>query len=173
MGRHDVPLSSFLLSIGFSSAVSLHPRLSQEADAVRSCPHGWVSGQLVHMGCLLFDISTDFTWNQAVTFCEGKGGSLVEVPSVEGMAFLQMMLEAIQDTDGPRYWWTGGNDIGVEGLWSWGMTGGQVGEFTWYYDGCPLGNETANCQYLSPGVEYMGCDWDCEDRNYPLCQILY
>merc|ERR1712243_240829 len=169
-------LASLLISIGSSLATSVDTRSNfsiKEAD-VRSCPHGWVSGQLVDMGCLLFDVSSGYTWEEPNNFCESVGGALVEVPTVEGMASMQMMLEAIQETNGPRYWWTGGNDIGDEGFWSWGRTGmgGNVGEFTWYWDGCPRLDELANCQYVTPGVEYMACDWDCQDKNYPLCQIL-
>merc|ERR1712089_62471 len=59
-------LASFFISIGSCSVTSVDTRSisSINESDIRSCPQGWVSGHLVDMGCLLFDISSDYTWDK-------------------------------------------------------------------------------------------------------------
>ena len=87
------------------------------------------------------------------------------------MDFLVMDLEFLEVQGGKRNWWTGGNDLGLEGVWVWARSGEAVGEFVWY-EGKPDSGLGADCLYLYCGGLYLGRDVSCSSSSsYPVCQI--
>merc|ERR1719369_302420 len=101
------------LFISFSSAEVL---LKDDAG---ECPEHWVQASWVNMGCLLFNSTKDYNWEQANNYCQSEGASLLEVHTEEQFQFLQMQLNVLEDHEGAKFWWTGGTDIGREGQWFW------------------------------------------------------
>ena len=67
-------------------------------------------------------------------------------------------------------WWTGGNDLGWEGNWTWAKSKKPVGDFVWA-SGQPNQGIRANCLFLSFGGSYEGCDDYCTYPHYPICQL--
>ena len=74
-------------------------------------------------------------------------------------------------------WWTGGNDIGWEGNWTWAKSKKPVGDFVWH-SGQPINGMEENCLGLTPysTANYDGVDGSCEtvlypNGPYPICQL--
>merc|ERR1712141_480660 len=114
-----------------------------------NCPHGWLDGSFVGLGCLLFNATEGMTWIESSIYCRSAytNGSLVEILTVEQMDFLQMDLEFLEAQDGKKHWWTGATDLGVEGVWTWQKSREIVEDFVWFT------NEP------------------CTSPHYPICQI--
>ena len=90
----------------------------QENGSQGSCPQHWVDGTLTGLGCLLFNSTTTYTWEEANNYCQAKeNATLVEIwtsPQSDSIASELMLLE---DHEDKGTWWTGGTDIGREGDW--------------------------------------------------------
>ena len=58
----------------------LPPTLTREA-----CPHGWMDGTVVDMGCLFFNHTAQVTWLEGVQSCQQgfEGASYVEIRTPE------------------------------------------------------------------------------------------
>ena len=67
-------------------------------------------------------------------------------------------------------WWTGGHDIAVEGNWEW-ITNGQPLEDLVWSSNQPEGVSGRDCLMLENGYDYLGRDYTCDHRSYPICQI--
>ena len=65
-------------------------------------------------------------------------------------------------------WWTGGNDIGWEGNWTWAKSKQPVGDFVWY-SGQPNDGIIGNC--LNLVAYYEGFDYSCTGQFFPICQL--
>lgn len=95
--------------------------------APRSCPRGF---EQVKNDCFyLSDRSVG--WIEAKKGCEGRGARLVSLETEDKM---QNLLDWVSDKTRRRRskYWSGGNDIEVEGAWQWeGTRGGQVDTFGW------------------------------------------
>ena len=65
-------------------------------------------------------------------------------------------------------WWTGGNDIGREGNWTWVSSQKPVGDFVWANIE-PNGWKGENCLILN--YSGSGCDYLCTGQFYPICQF--
>ena len=121
-GRHQQ--QDLILRAGRSSNIPL-----EQGD----CLDGWVDARSVGLGCLLADMD-DANVNEpaAETVCKnfGEGGRLLEIFNEEQMTFLQAYLGQVEEEwgepeDGPGFiwWWTGLNDMEVEGEFVWTVSG--------------------------------------------------
>ena len=72
--------------------------LSQVAAPI-PCPSSWYDSGLSGLGCLLFHTSTTLTWEGANSFCQAKGGALVEVWTEDQHEALRMVLGLVEDHD--------------------------------------------------------------------------
>ena len=70
------------------------------------CPETWIDGSAVGLGCLLFDSSLDFTWDEANNFCQfTSNATLLEILTEEQLIFTQLELTRLADEEGGRNWW--------------------------------------------------------------------
>merc|ERR1719450_2107389 len=123
-------------------------------DISSSCPPHWEQATWVDMGCLLFNSTTPLTWFDANTYCQTQeNAALVEILTEEQHEFLQMQLSMLEDHEEEKSWWTGGNDIGREGKWSWVTSQAPVGDFLWY-SGYPRNRTDINLMYLRSQFGY-------------------
>ena len=67
-------------------------------------------------------------------------------------------------------WWTGGNDIGWEGNWTWAKSKQPVGDFVWH-GSQPNDGIRGNCLDLYYGGSFEGSDDLCTRTYYPICQL--
>merc|ERR1711872_311793 len=140
----------------------------------KNCPHAWVDGSYVDMGCIMMNANYSMTWLEANVYCNTQhNSSLVEFRMPEQLEFVQMELEMLEEHDGPRMWWTSGTDVGREGLWYWSSSLAPVHDFVWASDFQDKGI-TQNCLYLQNDSEprYSGYGYDCTNNIlFPMCQI--
>ena len=137
------------------------------------CPEHWVDGTLAGLGCLLFNSTEFYTWQQANVYCQKEeNATLLEIWTSLQSDFISNELMLLEDHESPRNWWTGGTDIGREGEWYWVSSGASVGDFVWAsYNNEPNGNTNYNCMILSPSPwEYKGNDIYCTNGHFPICQ---
>merc|ERR1711936_92960 len=125
------------------------------------------------MGCLSFNTTQDYTWEDANNACRKNSNStLVDAATEEQMVFLQMELEVIAEAEGKNHhWWTAGTDLGVEGRWIWITTLTAVEDFVWVSDAYPRVTTNWNCLALSAGLGYFGYDENCDVKRSPICQL--
>ena len=96
-----------------------------ETSAQRACVGAWVDGSDVGLGCLLFRDNKKYLHAEAVTNCEGRDSSLVEISTQEQLDFLVEKLTTLNEVG----WW-GGATVTAEG-WRWTVSGGEVADFVW------------------------------------------
>merc|ERR1719244_333719 len=145
---------AILLAFTLQSSVAVSEEASSSSS---SCPPHWVQASWVDMGCLLFNSTTDLTWLEANSYCQTMENTYsVEIQTEEQLEFLQMQLSVLEDHEGKKHWWTGGNDIGREGRWSWVSSQTLVGDFLWRNSYVPRNDTELNCMYLSWLDGYTG-----------------
>merc|ERR1712126_74267 len=164
-------IQTFLIPFIGSSTIT-NPET--KSTSFSRCPsdNDWIDASIVMMGCLLFDTSKEYNWEEALTRCEDLGATLMEIRNEAAMQFVRIKLNFMIDDEFPRSWWTSAVDMFVECDWFWLSNGGDVADWTWS-PGRPTRNRTRNCQILDPGldIKYMGSDTDCSGKNYPICQM--
>ena len=141
------------------------------AEADQACPTPWVDGTLLSLGCLLFNSTIDYTWEDASVYCQGEeNATLVEIWTETQLDFIRMELGLLGVVETPKKWWTAGTDVGREGKWNWAVSTAAVGEFIWA-DSQPNGGTNQNCIHLCASCDdYKGADYDCSLRFPPICQ---
>ena len=77
-------------------------------------------------------ISGSFTWDEAKSDAEARGGHLATFTSQEEWDEMLMQIGTTIDEDN---WWLGATDEETEGLWKW--VTGELWEFTCWYPGEP------------------------------------
>merc|ERR1712228_564674 len=98
------------------------------------CPAGWLDATHVSGGCLLFNSTNSIPCLDANKYCqEYENTRLLEIHSILQLENVIMELEILEQYVGKKFWWTGGNDIGFEGNWTWIQSNSEVGEFIWYH----------------------------------------
>merc|ERR1712179_694422 len=124
------------------------------------CPEKWTQATWVDLGCLLFNTTKSYTWEQAAVYCQSSNlnSTLVTFQDEEQMEFIQMELEALEEAVGARDWWTSGTDITREGQWVWLSSLTPVPEFVWH-SGQPAGGVNENCLMLSASSNYAAHDF--------------
>ena len=168
-----------LLAVVFAGAYgSVFPygetaHLSQvQSQTTSNCPDKWFDASFLDMGCLSFNTTQDYTWEDANNACRKSSNStLVDVATEEQMVFLQMELEVIAEAEGKNHhWWTAGTDLGFEGRWIWITTLTAVEDFVWN-SGEPGVTTLYNCLELHPDYGYLGFDEICNSERFPICQL--
>ena len=139
------------------------------------CPHGWVDGSFVEMGCIMLNANSSMTLEEANEYCySSHNASLVELRMPEQLEFVRMELEMLEEHEGGKDWWTSGTDVGREGQWYWASSLAPVHDFVWS-SGNTVSGITQNCLALldssTANENYMGYDRPCTDSGFPLCQI--
>merc|ERR1711894_743247 len=128
------------------------------------CPDLWIQGTWVGLGCLLFNTTQTYSWEEAFAYCQSENSALLEIQFEEQLDFLVMELEAIADHEGIAYhWWTAGTDLGKEGRWMWQGSLSHVPDFLWYNSSYPRNSTVYNCLALEPAWNYLGYDSICND----------
>merc|ERR1711892_40189 len=142
------------------------------SDTEDTCPPGWLDGVAMDMGCLLFNTTTAYTWEEAYGFCKtSHNAALVEILTEDQFDFIRLELYDLEEVEGKTLWWTGAMDLGREGEWVWVGSLAHVGEFIWR-EGHPNGGVTDNCMYLNSGGSYEAYDNPCNIQYFPLCQKM-
>ena len=164
-----------MLLLAFAGLL-IHPALGafeQLKMADQACPSPWLDGTLLDLGCLLFNSSKFYTWEEASVYCQGEeNATLVEIWTDTQLDFIRMELRLLGEVEGAKNWWTAGTDVGREGKWSWAPSGAAVGDFIWSASN-PNGGVTHNCLdlcYSCDGTDYKGSDTACSSQLLPLCQ---
>eukprot|EP00091_Calanus_sinicus_P022866 TRINITY_DN7480_c0_g1_i2.p1 TRINITY_DN7480_c0_g1~~TRINITY_DN7480_c0_g1_i2.p1 ORF type:complete len:195 (-),score=67.49 TRINITY_DN7480_c0_g1_i2:110-616(-) len=137
------------------------------------CSHGWIDGNPYDLGCLLFDGSTTYTWNDAQEFCHTQEAcSLVEISNQEQQDFLAQTAYQLESFTGQqRHWFIGATDVGTEGRWFW-PTSLKVATFTAWYGSEPNSGTTANYAYMHYNYDFEWVDGTDTGKVYPICQKI-
>ena len=134
------------------------------------CPNGWVQATFVNLGCLLFNSTVSYTWEEAYKYCyENENATLVEFMTEEQMDFLWMEMNVLAEHESMHHWWSGASDLGREGEWIWMNSLYPVPDFAWS-PAQPNGGIRENCMYLYPSYA-GGEDNTCLAGYYPICQV--
>ena len=146
-------------------AMSIFHLALEQLDS--TCPIPWVDGTLLDLGCLLFNSTKEYTWEEASVNCQQEANAtLVEIWTEAQLDFIRMELRMLA---GGRGWWISGTDFGREGSWNWAVSSASVGDFIWQTN---QGNDGfhQNCLYLEPSYDYLGNDYPCTVSFNPICQ---
>ena len=119
-------LQGALVSLVLGKTRDLHP--VQQGD----CLEGWADASAVGLGCVLAHNQRGINKLEADIVCSGfgEGGRIIEIFNQEQMSFMQDYLGQVEEEwgepeDGPGFiwWWTGLNDMEVEGEFVWTVSG--------------------------------------------------
>ena len=172
VSRHTVSHTMMLCGLFLSLLVSVQSFQTDEKES-SSCPDHWVDATLTGMGCLLFNSTTAYTWEEANNYCQrDENALLVEIWTSLQLDFIRTELTLLMDHESARDWWTSATDLAREGEWYWASSGAPVGDFVWHNNE-PNGGTNENCMMLFNGYDFLGDSYDCNytDRFYPICQI--
>ena len=148
---------------GFQSA--------QPAERLReACDIGWIDGDLVQLGCLLFG-KEKMNLTQAVTFCEKKSSRLVEIHSTNQKLFITGYIRIINDINYAKIsWWTGGTVSRTQD-WVWADSRLSVQDFVWA-TGHPVADQNrAMCLYTNPSSKIDAYACLAAELLKPICQV--
>ena len=141
--------------------------------ANKACDIGWIDGDLVQLGCLLFG-KEKMNWTQAVTFCEEKRSRLVEIHSTNQKLFITGYIRIINDINNAKIsWWTGGT-VSETQDWVWAQSRLPVQEFVWAPTRHPVASQNrAMCLYnnISFELDAYDCPNTKTDLLNPICQV--
>ncbi|XP_062613132.1 echinoidin-like [Saccostrea cucullata] len=137
------------------------------------CRDGWTKFQ---GSCYLF-ASEAATWAEAVAYCMSMNSNLVEIGSATENAFLEGELKIIHGHDSHSKnqnevsYWLGGNDMEIEGTFTWAKSGNPV-TFTDWNPGQPddYGNSGEDCIELQGAMDYHWNDLPCIARHRFICE---
>merc|ERR1711934_746721 len=166
-----------LLTVVFSSASASAFSYREtvplsQSQKTSNCPEKWLDASFVDMGCLYFNTTQDFTWQDANAICQRSNSTLIDISTEMQMGFLQMELDVIANAEGTtHFWWTAGTDLGIEGRWIWATTLTAVEDFVWMLSGYPTENLYVNCLSLHRDYGYLGYDKNCDALRFPICQM--
>ena len=161
--------------LGFQSTKEEAP-VKNERDLPRrlfneACDIGWIDGNLVQIGCLLFGNDT-MNWTQAAAFCEKKNSRLVEIHDTTQKMFITSYIKIINAINNATIsWWTGGTDNGKED-WLWAQSRLPIQDFVWA-PGHPIINDKISSVCLSSGKSSKLYAYGCGSNTSslkPICQ---
>ena len=148
-----------------------------ETSAQRACVGAWVDGSNVGLGCLLFRDNKKYLHAEAVTNCEARDSSLVEISTQEQLDFLVDKWTTLNEgPERPNGWW-GGATVTGEG-WRWTVSGGEVADFVW--KNATKAAEKASeqqqdetkqfCICFLKSTEYLGHPCGCAQKRFAVCR---
>ena len=155
-----MPVGIFLLLLVSAESFPAH-----EEDS-STCPEHWVDATSTGLGCLLFNSTTDYTWEEANNYCQrDENASLVEILTTLQLDFIRRELYGRRGD-----WWTSGTDLAREGQWYWGPSRLSVADWVWSSENNePSGGTYWNCMMISTDGGY-GRSYACIAWYYPICQ---
>ena len=157
-----------LMGIFLLLLVSAECFLADETDS-STCPEHWVDASLTGLGCLLFNSTKAYGWEEANNYCQrDENASLVEIWTSIQLDFIRTELILLYHNGIHNSWWTSGTDLSREGEWYWGPSGTSVGDFVWGPNE-PHGNTYNNCLKLY-STTFFGRDNACTSAYLPICQ---
>merc|ERR1712013_29757 len=138
-----------------------------------SCPHGWVDGGPYSLGCVQFNGTKTYNWNDAQEFCFTQDESnLVEIFNQAQQGFLVEMAFQIQEFTGEnRHWWIGATDVASEGEWFWPKSREEA-KYTSWNNGQPNNGPNYNYVIMNYAMEFNWDDTAHSSSYYPICQKL-
>ena len=154
----------FLLLLVSAESFPAHEKASS------TCPDHWVDATLTGLGCLLFNSTETYAWEEANNYCQrDENASLVEIWTSMQLDFIRTELILLTDHEASRNWWTSGTDLAREGEWYWGPSSAPVGDFVWGSSD-PNGGTNENCMFLYNSYDFYGNSYSCTSLFYPICQ---
>ena len=140
-------------------------------SSLQACNSDFEDASLLGMGRILLKKTEKMNYQEAVTFCQKRHSTLVEIESEEQMTFVNNRLKDLdKDSDGkPIVWCGGASDDGAEGDWRWTQSGKKVDDFVWW-PGEPGGAHQDHFLGFESFRDYYGADIDGARLCYPLCQ---
>ena len=134
---------------------------------IPSCNNGWL---LHESSCYFFSTDT-VTWLDAVTACQNRNATLVQIESMVEDKFLVQRLKVLHgETGGEFHYWTNGNVIDVQYEWVWGHPGGQtIGGYTNWATSDPNGGSIEDCVALY-GRNFKWVDITCNYLLHYICE---
>ena len=89
-------------------------------SSATTCPKEWVDGTDKGMGCLLFNSTKAYHWDDAISYCQkDHEASLLQIITEDQMQFTQSTAIFLAAHEGNHHWWTSGTDVGLNGDWLW------------------------------------------------------
>ena len=159
---------------GFQSAkpVELEGNLARRSFN-EACEIGWIDGDLVQLGCLLFG-NEKMNWTQAKSFCEKQNSRLVEIHDTNQKLFIKSYIKIIDAiSDAQIDWWAGGMDD-ADKDWIWAESRLPIQDFVWA-SGEPTENRNHNdtmcLNSKSCKLEVVACDCLNTSDMKPICQV--
>ncbi|XP_052676540.1 perlucin-like protein isoform X2 [Crassostrea angulata] len=160
----DPDLSRAALATCALYASLQRPVTTASSCPATTCPNGWTRYQT---SCYLVVTYELETWSGAQAKCVAENSGLVEIETEAENNFLK---DVAAKTFLNGQFWTGGNDIDVEGQWRW-VTSGNPFTFTDWGPGEPNdtgGNE--DCMLLLSNTGYTWNDLPCSTNSLYICE---
>ena len=67
---------------------------------------------MLDLGCLLFNSTETYTWEEASVYCQGEeNATLVEIWTDTQLNFIRMELGVLAEVEGKKSWWTAGRHL--------------------------------------------------------------
>ena len=135
---------------------------------IPSCNNGWL---LHESSCYFFSTDT-VTWLDAVTACQNRNSTLVQIESMDEDNFLVLRLKVLHgETGGEFHYWTNGNDIDVQTQWAWDYPGGQaIGNYQNLAMSDPNGGTNEDCIALYGFLDFKWVDIPCTSLLFYICE---
>ena len=132
------------------------------------CDNDWL---LCGHSCYLFSTDT-VTWLDAVTACQNRNASLVQIERMDEDNYLVQKLKILHgETGGEFHYWTNGNDIDVQNKWVWGYPGGQaIGNYQNWAMSDPNGGTNEDCIELYGFLDFKWVDIPCTSLLFYICE---
>ncbi|XP_061177914.1 protein PIF-like [Saccostrea echinata] len=163
----QVQLLSTIESPGSPSGWNVNWRYFARKIEPRVCDAGW---EKFGQSCYLFSLSYG-SWNNGKAFCEGQGGYLVELTSLEEDTFVRDYvrnrgLTAFETRDS----WIGGTDVASEGSFVWSESGQPITYNNWGPNNPDNGGGNQHCLILFQPSDYKWHDTQCTNTNSYICE---
>ncbi|ELU13525.1 hypothetical protein CAPTEDRAFT_227020 [Capitella teleta] len=103
----------------------------------------WKRANSDQISCYTFSTRPPLQWNRAKEVCSQDGGHLLATETDEEYDAVAHFLRGK-----PEYhtrWWTGANDLAIEGLWIWDSVAPQMDTFNRWAKNRPNGGSDENC----------------------------
>ena len=142
-----------------------------KSSLLPACNSDFEDASLLGMGRILLKKTEKMNYQEAVTFCQKRHSTLVEIESEEQMTFVNNKLKNLGiDSNGYTIAWCGGaSNLNAEHEWRWTQSGKKVDDFVWG-DNEPGGALQDHFLGFESFRDYYGADIDGGRSFYPLCQ---
>ncbi|OWF41110.1 snaclec anticoagulant protein subunit B-like [Mizuhopecten yessoensis] len=134
-----------------------------------TCPSEWVE----YDGECLYFSPHAMEWHAAENDCRNRptGSYLVTDDNQEKHDFIKMYINIFNAWHNAHFW-TGGSDFIIENNWRWVETGVSIGSTTYWGQGQPDGNSSANCVafHMNSDNDLVWKDDRCSHKYNFICE---